>query len=354
MAQEQAAPATAAPPRFSRWRNWGFFLLRRLGLLALVLLFVGTLTFTVTRFTGTPLYASVGLQADEATLEARAELLGLNDPFWAQYSTYMVNLLKGDLGTSRRTYVPVIDEIGRRLPATTELVTAGTFFIMLWAIPLGVRAGLRPGGAASRIGEGISQFGVSVPAFWLGLLFIALLVFLLPIFPPPLGRMSGADPPQFVTGFYTLDALLAGDWGLSLRALWHLVLPGLTLAVTSGPPVFRVTRAAVGEVAASPYVEAARSYGLSRRLVMRRDIIRNAFPPVLNLIAMTFGYLIGGAILVEVVFSWPGIGLYAVRAMNFSDYDAILGVVLISAVIYVVLYFIVDLAQYALDPRLRD
>ena len=347
-------PTAEERPRWAAARSWGWFLARRLGLLILVLCAVCVLTFTVTRFTGTPLYASIGQQATPEMIEARAEVLGLNDPVWVQFRTYFFNLLRGDLGTSRRTFVPVAQEIGDRLPATGELVVLATFFIVLWTVPLGVRAGLKGGGAAARIGEGISQFGVSVPAFWLGLLLIFLLVFLWPIFPPPLGRLSGADPPAAVTGLYTVDAALAGDFGLSLRALWHLTLPAVTLAVTSGPPVFRVTRSAVAAVASSPYVEAARSYGLPRRLIMRRDIARNAFPPVLNLVAMTFGYLIGGAVLVEVVFSWPGIGHYAVRAMDFSDYDAVLGVVLVSAAIYVFLYFIVDLAQYALDPRLRD
>ena len=225
----------------------------------------------------------------------------------------------------------------------------------IWTIPLGVRAAVWPNGPLGKLGEGISQFGVSVPAFWLGLLLIFLLYFLWPVFPAPLGRLGrGFDPPAMVTGFYTVDALLAGNPALAWEALRHLVLPAVTLGITSSPPMFRVTRAAVSEALASPFVEAALSYGLSRRKVMIRDVFRNASPPVLNLLAMTFGYLIGGAVLVEVVFSWPGIGSYAVWGMEFSDYDVVLGVVIISATIYVLLYFIVDLLQYAMDPRVRD
>lgn len=374
-----------AGPRPSRLRSWALFLLRRLGLLVIVLFSVCVLTFAVTRSTGTPLYAALGMQVTEEMIEARAEMMGLNDPIHVQFTTYMVNLLKGDLGTSRRTFTPVAGEIRYRLPATAELVFYTLVVSAIWAVPLGVRAAVRPNGPLARIGEGLAQFGVSVPAFWLGLLLIFLLYFLLPVFPAPLGRLSGADPPPFITGFYTLDALAdwnprlaweafrhlvfpavplavfymldaLADWNsrLAWEALRHLVLPAVTLSVTSGPPLFRVTRSAVGEALSSPFVEAAHSYGLSRRKVMIRDVFRNASPPVLNLAAMTFGYLIGGAVLVEVVFSWPGIGSYAVWGMGFSDYDVVLGVVIVSAAIYVVLYFIVDLVQYAMDPRLRD
>lgn len=343
-----------AGSRPSRLRSWALFLLRRLGLLVIVLFSVCVLTFAVTRSTGTPLYAALGMQVTEEMIEARAEMMGLNDPIHVQFTTYMVNLLKGDLGTSRRTFTPVAGEIRFRLPATAEMVFYTLVVSAIWAVPLGVRAAVRPNGPLARLGEGLAQFGVSVPAFWLGLLLIFLLYFLLPVFPAPRGRLYGFDPPPFLTGFYTLDALAARNPRLAWEALRHLVLPAVTLSLTSGPPLFRVTRSAVGEALASPFVEAAHSYGLSRRKVMIRDVFRNASPPVLNLAAMTFGYLIGGAVLVEVVFSWPGIGSYAVWGMGFSDYDVVLGVVIVSAAIYVVLYFIVDLVQYAMDPRLRD
>lgn len=325
-----------------------------MGLLAVVLFSVCVLTFAVTRSTGTPLYAALGMQVTEEMIEARAEMMGLNEPIYVQFTTYMVNLLKGDLGTSRRTFTPVAAEIRYRLPATAELVFYALVVSGVWAVPLGVRAAVRPNGPLARLGEGIAQFGVSVPAFWLGLLLIFLLYYLTPVFPAPFGRLGGADPPPYVTGFYTLDGLIARDPALAWEALRHLVLPAVTLSVTSGPPLFRVTRSAVSEALASPFVEAARSYGLGRRQVMIRDVFRNAAPPVLNLAAMTFGYLIGGAVLVERVFSWPGIGSYAVWGMGFSDYDVVLGVVIVSAAIYVILYFVVDLVQYAMDPRLRD
>ncbi|MDE0376287.1 MAG: ABC transporter permease [bacterium] len=338
----------------------------RVVVLAVVLLAVVIIGFTITRSTGTPLYASLGVAVSEAIIEQRAEEMGLNEPIVVQFWTYLTHLLQGDLGVSRISRIPVAEDIALKLPATAEMVFFTLMVSFIWAIPLGVRAGLRPDGKLARLGEGMAQFGVSVPAFWLGLLFIFLLYFLPPrlpdplgplpsLFPPPLGRVgSGITPPEMVTGLYTLDALIAGDFRLAWHALWHLILPAVTLSLTSGPPLFRVTRSAVSEAVSSPFVEAAYSYGLGRRTVLVRDVLRNASPPVLNLAAMTFGYLIGGGVLVEVVFSWPGIGSFAVWGMDNSDYDVVLAVVIIAAVIYVILYFIVDLIQFAMDPRLRD
>lgn len=333
---------------------WTRFLAARLGLLVLVLLAVSALTFGVTRATGTPLYVAVGQQATQEMIDARAEALGLDLPLWQQYGNYLQNLLQGNLGQSRRTFTPVSRDIAERLPATAELVTASILVSLLWTLPLGIRAARKPRGIAARVGEGLAQFGVSVPGFWLGLLLIFAFYYLLPVFPAPLGRLGAATRPPFVTGFFTIDALLAGQVRTFFTALWYLALPAITLSFTSSPPIFRITRSAVAGALRSDFVTAARSYGIAHRLVMRRHVLRNAAPPVMNLVAMTFGYLIGGAVLVEVVFSWPGIGLYAVNAMDFSDYDAVLGVVLLSAVIYVAIYFVVDLLQYLLDPRLRE
>ena len=141
---------------------------------------------------------------------------------------------------------------------------------------------------------------------------------------------------------------------LFLETLKYIAMPAITLSFTSSPPIFSVTRSAVSNVLGSQFVEAARSYGIPSRVIKFRHIAPNAAPPIINIVAMTFGYLIGGAVLVEVVFSWPGIGTYAVQAMDFSDYDPVLGVVLLSATIYVVIYFLVDILQVLLDPRLRE
>ena len=216
-------------------------------ILAVVLLAVVMIGFTITRSTGTPLYASLGVAVSEAIIEQRAEEMGLNEPIVVQFWTYLTHLLQGDLGVSRISRIPVAEDIALKLPATAEMVFFTLMVSFIWAIPLGVRAGLRPGGRLAKLGEGMAQFGVSVPAFWLGLLFIFLLYFLPPrlpeplgplpsLFPPPLGRVgSGVTPPEMVTGLYTVDALIAGDFRLAWHTLWHLILPAVTLSLTSGP-----------------------------------------------------------------------------------------------------------------------
>lgn len=331
-----------------------WFLIKRLGILIIVLIAVSIITFSVTRIAGTPLYVAIGVYSTKEMIEERKEQMGLNKPMWVQYSNYLTGLLNGNLGSSRRTFAPVIDEISVRLPATAELVIAAVVLSMLWAIPLGAMAAFKPYGWADKLGSFLSQCGVSVPSFWLGLIFVYIFYFLLGLFPAPFGRLGGADPPGIVTGFYSIDSLINRDFLLFFETMKYLAMPSITLSFTSSPPIFSVTRSAVSKVLSSQYIEAARSYGIPSRVIQFRHIAPNAAPPIVNIVAMTFGYLIGGAVLVEVVFSWPGIGTYAVQAMEFSDYDPVLGVVLISATTYVVIYFLVDLFQFLLDPRLRQ
>ena len=330
------------------------YFIKRLGILFIVLIAVSMLTFSVTRIAGTPLYAAIGVYSTKEMIEERKEQMGLNKPLWEQYTNYLTGLANGNLGSSRRTFAPVKDEIGDRLPATAELVIFAVGLSILWAVPLGALAAFKPHGWADRLGSILSQFGVSVPSFWLGLIFIYVLYYILGAFPAPFGRLGGADPPSFVTGLYSIDALINGNLTLFLETLRYIAMPAITLSFTSSPPIFSVTRSAVSKVLGSQFVEAARSYGIPSRVINFRHIAPNAAPPIINIVAMTFGYMIGGAVLVEVVFSWPGIGTYAVQAMDFSDYDPVLGVVLLSATIYVVIYFLVDLLQVLLDPRLRE
>ena len=330
------------------------YFLKRLGILFIVLIAVSMLTFSVTRFAGTPLYAAIGVYSTKEMIEERKEQMGLNKPLWLQYVDYLKGLSNGDLGSSRRTFAPVKEEIGERLPATAELVIYAVGISIFWAVPLGAIAAFKPHSWADRLGSVLSQFGVSVPSFWLGLIFIYIFYYILDIFPAPFGRLGGSDPPPFVTGIYTIDALINGDLTLFLEAVKYLAMPAITLSFTSSPPIFSVTRSSFSNVLGSNFVEAARSYGIPSRVIKFRHITPNAAPPIINIVAMTFGYMIGGAVLVEVVFSWPGIGTYAVQAMDFSDYDPVLGVVLLSATLYVVIYFLVDLLQILLDPRLRE
>lgn len=336
------------------WQEWGLYLGRRFLQLVIVLLGLAAVTFVVTRFLGNPVYLLVGVQADQKTIETVTRRLGLDRPLWEQYLTYVSNLAQGDLGVSRFTSNPVTVDIGQRLPATLELSTAALLLGIAWTVPLGLLAARHKRGWLDRLAQGLVEAGVAIPSFWLGLLLVYLLFYQFNLFPAPLGRLGlTAQAPPPVTGLYTLDSLLAGDWTAFRAALSHLALPAITLAFTSCPPILQITRNAMVEVLRSDYIRAARSNGIPERIIFLRYALKNVLLPVTTMIAMTYGYLLGGTVLVEVVFAWPGLGLYAVDAMNNSDYEPIVGVVLVSAIVYVVIYLITDILHFMIDPRLR-
>lgn len=338
----------------SLWQEWTLYLGRRLIQLIVVLLGLVAVVFLVTQLLGNPVYLLVGVQADEKTIEAATRRLGLDRPLWEQYLNYLLKLAQGDLGDSHFTSNPVATDIGLRLPATFELSTVALLLGIAWTVPLGLLSARRKNGLIDRLSQGLVEAGVAIPSFWLGLLLVYLLFYQLGWFPAPLGRLGPtAKPPPEVTGLYTVDSLLAGEWATFWLALRHLALPALTLAFTSCPPILQITRNAMLDVLASDYIRAARSYGIAEWKIYFRYALKNVLLPVTTMIAMTYGYLLGGTVLVEVVFSWPGLGLYAVDAMNNSDYEPIVGVVLLSAVVYVLIYLITDILHFMIDPRLR-
>jgi ABC-type dipeptide/oligopeptide/nickel transport system permease component len=338
----------------SAWRDWLRFVGRRLVFLIIVLLGVSSITFTVTHLLGNPVYLMVGMRADQEMIDNMMHQMGLDRPIWEQYLSYLANVASGDLGVSRHTFNPVAEDIMRRLPATFELSTAALIIGVLWSVPMGLLGAMRQGGWADRVGRFVAQSGVAIPNFWLGLILIYLLFFKFQLVPAPLGRLDiSMQPPPTKTGFYIVDSVLAGDWEKLRSVLGNLLMPAVTLAFTSSPPIFRLTRDTVVKILSSDYIRAARSYGFSEFSINFRFALKNALLPVTTMIAMTYGYLMGGTVLVETVFAWPGLGLYAVDAMNHSDYEPIVGVVLLSAAIYVVVYFLTDILHFAIDPRLR-
>ena len=161
------------------------------------------------------------------------------------------------------------------------------------------------------------------------------------------------QPPPTKTGLFIVDSILAGEWEKLRSVIGHFILPAITLAFTSSPPILRLTRDTAGKILASDYIRAARSYGFPEFTIYFRLVLTNVWLPVTTMIAMTYGYLLGGTVLVETVFAWPGLGLYVVDAMNHSDYEPIVGVVLLSATIYAVVYFLTDILHFAIDPRIR-
>jgi peptide/nickel transport system permease protein len=208
---------------------------------------------------------------------------------------------------------------------------------------------------ADRISQALVEFGVAIPSFWLGLLLVFFLYYTLRIAPAPIGQLDiQVDAPPHITGLIVIDSVLSGDIAALTSALGHLLLPAVTLSFTSCPPILQLTRNTMIQVLRSDFIRAARALGIPPRTIYWRYALQNTLLPVTTMSAMTFGYLLGGTVLVETVFSWPGIGLYAVQSMQRADYDPILGVVLLASTIYILVYFAADLAALFIDPRVRD
>lgn len=331
----------------------GRFIAERLAYFAIGLVFVITVTFVITRvLPGDPTYYLAGTFADRSTLEHLRHELGLDRSITAQYWEYVTHLAHFDLGTSIRTNQTVVSDLGSRWPATLELGLTAGFLAVLWAIPLGVFAAVRRGTRADRGARAFTALGVATPEFWLGMILILVFFSWLGWAPPPIGRTIGPAP-EHVTGFYVLDSLLTGDPTALWASLKQLVLPAATLALIAGAPIMRVTRTFMLEVLDSDYIRAARALGVPQRRIIVRHAFPNVIVPVSALLVIMFGWVLGGTVLVEYVFAWPGIGKYAVDSIAGSDYEPVMGVLLISAVTYLMLYLVTDVLQLIVDPRTR-
>lgn len=329
------------------------YIMRRLAYLLAALFGVSLVTFVVTRvLPGNPAYLLVGAMADESTVAAITRQLGLDLPIYEQYIRYMQQLLTGDLGDSLRTSNSVAVDLGARWPATIELASSALVLALCWSVPFGIVSALRRRSVSDRLANFFSGLGVSVPEFWLG--YILLLVFfgILGWAPAAIGRTLG-EVPERITGLYTIDSLVARDWEAFKAAAKQLILPAATLALTVGAPLLRITRGFMRETMASHHIRSARALGVPEWSIVLRHALPNVLLPVSTMVAIMYGYLLGGTVLVEFVFAWPGIGKYAVDAINASDFAPVLAVVLLSALSYLMVYLVMDILHFVIDPRTR-
>jgi peptide/nickel transport system permease protein len=279
---------------------------------------------------------------------------GLDRPLPEQYLTYVLNMLRGDLGTSFLTRNPVRDDLLLRLPATLELAFSAVLFAILVGVPLGLLAGLRPGSWVDRIAWLLSLANASLPPFWIGLVLLTVFWYHLGIAPGP-GRLPARmSPPEAITGFVALDALLAGDWNGFWRCLGQLVLPTVVLGGFTLSIIFRLTRAAIIDEMRQNYIVTARSKGMRERRVVVRHAFRNVLLPLITLVGLAFASLIGGAVMTETVFDWPGVGKYLVDASINLDYPAIQGGTILVTSAYIVVNLLVDVLYGIADPRVRS
>ena len=327
-----------------------FLLIRGLGAVGVLFVLV-TLVFLLQAVVpGDPVRARVGANATEEAVARERDRLGLDRPLPAQYVSYVSDAARGDLGQSIRTSRAITADVGEFLPATLEL--AGVAMVI--AIALGGLLGVMA--ATARRGSGLIKTvflaGASAPTFLLG--FLLIYVFYLKLgWLPASGRSSGADAPTGPTGLLILDGLLNGQPSASTDALRHILLPAIALALLPAVAIGRVLRSSLIEVFEADYVRTARSKGLRERTVLLRHALRNSLSAPLTMTGLQFGLMLGGIVVIETIFAWPGIGLYTDQSIAAGDLPAIAGVTLVLAAIYVLVSLVVDIAQAIADPRIQ-
>ncbi len=333
----------------------GRYIARRLLNLIPVLLGITLLVFTFLHLIpGDPAVVMAGERATPEQVAALREQLGLNQPLPLQYLIFLGNLLRFDFGTSIISGVPIAEEIRIRWPATFELSVGAMLVAVIVGIPAGVLAAVRKNSAVDNLMMSGSLLGVSLPVYWLGLLLIYLFAVNLHWLPPS-GRLSIEAGFNFkpITGFYVLDALLQGNFKALQDVLAHLVLPALTLGTIPLAILARLTRSAMLEVLSQDYIRTARAKGLLERWVVFKHALKNALLPVVTIIGLQFGTLLGGAILTETIFSWPGIGSWIYEGILARDYPVVQGGVVFVAIAFVLINLLVDISYAFLDPRIQ-
>lgn len=331
------------------------FVLKNLCHLFFVFLGVSIVTFCISHvIPGDPARMLVGPHASQETLVATRAQLGLDKPILIQYEKYMVDLAHGELGISIRTQRPVSSELAKCFPATLELTLTAMTLAVVFGIILGVAAAVHRNKWIDHVSRIISLIGVSTPLFWSGV--IALIVFykVIPIFPAS-GRIDTfLSPPPEITGLYIIDGLIAGNIEVVISAIHHLILPAVCLAYVQMAIVARQVRSSMIDVLEQDYIRTAKACGIPIRTIIYKYALKNALLPTLTVTGLTIGELLGGAIITETIFAWPGMGKYVMDSIAFLDFPAIMGFTLIVSFSYVLINLVVDILYRVLNPQIRE
>ncbi|MFB2981264.1 ABC transporter permease [Microseira sp. BLCC-F43] len=333
---------------------WKYIVKRLLSLIP-VLLGITLLVFGLLHLIpGDPATVLLGERATPEQIEAARQRLGLNQPLPLQYLVFLANIARLDFGTSILSGIPIIEEISNRFPATFELSVAAMLIAIFLGIPAGIFAAIRKNSFLDNLTMSGSLIGVSLPVYWLGLLLIYLFAVNLQWLPPS-GRISVDTGFTFqpITGFYLLDSILKLDIILLQDVLSHLILPAITLGTIPLAIIARITRSAMLEVLSQDYIRTARAKGLPEYLVIFQHGLKNAFLPIITTIGLQFGTLLGGAILTETIFSWPGIGSWIYEGILARDYPVVQGGVVFVSVTFVIINLIVDIFYIFFAPRIQ-
>lgn len=330
------------------------YIFGRLIALVLIMLSVTIVTFAISQLSSAdPAVQLAGDFPPDAVVEQIRHELGLDKPIPVQYADYVANLARGDFGRSYFSKQPISSELPDRIGATVDLATAALFFSILIGVPIGIAAAVYRGSAIDHFGRILAIFGTAVPVFFLGLLLVRVFYTDLGLLPASGRYALELVPPPTVTHSLIIDSILAGDWTMLQSAAAHLVLPALALGLFGAGSISRVMRASMLEILGSDFIVTARANGISERRIILVHALRNAMLPGLTIIGLTYGALLGGAVLTETVFAWPGLGLYGVRAMVYLDFPAVMAVVILITFAYVVMNLVVDVLYGVLDPRVR-
>jgi peptide/nickel transport system permease protein len=330
------------------------YLISRLVWMLPVAFGITLITFTVAQvIPADPVAFVAGQRAQPEQIEQLRRYYGLDKPLPVQYLQYLGRLFRGELGESMLSRRPVTEDLAQYLPATIELALTAMLLVVVLGIPLGMLSAVRQNSWLDHSSRVLTMLGVSMPAFWLGLLFQLVFYHFLKILPMT-GRLTDtlAAPPH-VTGLYAVDALLSGQWQTFFDAIRHLALPAITLCASSLAVLSRQVRSAMLEVLRQQYITTARAKGLRQWAVIMRHALRNALIPVITVVALQTGALLSGEVLVETIFSWPGIGLYALRSVLAVDYHPIMSIALVVAFAYMFTGLAADFLYKLVDPRVQ-
>jgi len=330
------------------------YIAKRLLHLVPVLLGVTVLVFVISHaIPGDPARMMAGQKASREAVENLRRSMGLDRPLHEQYLRYMKGLLHGDLGRSVRSQRPVVEDLKDFFPATLELTLASMTLCLVVGLPLGILSAVRRNRPLDHASRVFSVCGVSMPVFWLGLMLLLLFYRNLQWLPGS-GRLDvGLDPPASVTGLYLVDALLEGNRPVFVNALSHIILPAFCLSYVYLAVITRIVRSSMIAVMEQDYVTTARANGISEPVVILKHCLKNSLIPTVTIAGLSVGELLGGAILTETIFGWPGMGKYVVDSVNFLDFPAIMGFTLVVSLCYVLINLAVDVIYAFLNPQIR-
>ena len=334
--------------------NIRFYILRRIALVIPTLIGLSILTFSIARVVpGDPVGLAAGPQATEEIKAALRRELGLDQPLPVQYVNYMAGLFRGDWGESLYTRRPVIDALRAFWPATLELTTAAVIIATVLGVPAGVISAMYRNRLPDHVARILSLFFVSFPSFWLAMIFQTWFGLDLGWFPISKRLPVLVAPPPATTGLFLVDSLIQLDFETFLVSFRHLFIPALVLSFGAFASITRITRASMVEALEKDFVRMERAIGIPYRVIIFKYVLRNALIATITVISLNFGWLMAGAILIETIFDWPGLGLYAVKASLSLDFQPIMGIAILYGIVFSIVNILTDVVYGILDPRIR-